>query len=319
MKPKITMQASTKKTLQEGYIKFIQRIRILNRSEDTILYYDNIYKMFAEFIDENTPCEQLSKDTISDFILFKREQNPKLRDTSINSYIRGLRAFFYFFMEEGYMPTFKIRLIKEERERKEPYNYNELENLLKKPNIKSCSFAQYRNWVIACYFMGTGNRARTVCNVKVRDLDFAAHEIHLRKVKNGRPYTIPLSKALEKILTEYLEYRKGEPDDFLFCNIYGQQMKPETLKTAVCRYNKAHGVDKTSTHLYRHAFGKEWTRNHGDVVRLQEIFGHGDIKVTKGYVDLYGSDLQEGFATFSPLDNMEFMKRNNGSIRMQKE
>jgi integrase/recombinase XerD len=319
MKPQITMQASSQMTVKEGYRRFIQRIRILNRSEDTILYYDNLYKMFTEFLDEGTPCDQLTEDTVSAFIIFKKERNPKLKDTSINSYIRGLRAIFRYFMRNDLTPHFEISLIKENRDLKEPYSHAELEQLLKKPNIKKCSFAQYRNWVIACYFMGTGNRARTVCNIKIGDVDFLSHEIRLRKVKNNKPHVIPMSKMLEKILSEYLGYRKGESEDFLFCNIYGQQLKPETLKSAMWRYNTSRGVDKTSTHLYRHAFGKEWTRNNGDVVRLQEMFGHSDIKVTKGYIDLYGSDLQKGFAAFSPLDNLEFMKKNNGAMKMEKE
>ena len=36
---------------------------------------------------------------------------------------------------------------------------------IKKARPKKCKFAEYRNWVMANYFLATGNRLRTVLNI----------------------------------------------------------------------------------------------------------------------------------------------------------
>ena len=312
------MQAKGKTTLKECYDKFLQRKRIENLSEDSIIDYEYVYKIFSEFIGETTLCADIDEDDVYDFIANVREKNPQIRDTSINTYLRELRAILNFCMEIGAMPKFKIKLINAEKQIKETYTQDELERLLKKPDIKKCTFPEYRNWAIVCYLLGTGNRARTLCNLKIEDIDFVAHEIKLTAVKNKKPYIIPLSKVLEKTLAEYLEYRKGDADDFLFCNNFGQQFGYEALKTAIRRYNQSRGVSKTSVHLFRHTFAKNWILNNGDIFRLQKILGHQSIEIVKEYVNMFGTDLQQNFDVFNPLDNTEIMKRNAGTMKLTK-
>ncbi|MCL2671294.1 MAG: tyrosine-type recombinase/integrase [Clostridiales bacterium] len=317
MKKMMSLHTTANPTLKEGYLRFIQRKRAANLSPDTLQFYEDTYSIFIHYIGENTKCNSLCEDTVLDFITYMRERNKAIRDTSINTYLRGLRSILYFFMSEGYTPEFKVKMITAEKPIKETYTNAELERLLKKPNIKTCSFSEYRNWVLVCYLLGTGNRAKTLCNLTISDIDFTSHEIKLRAVKNNKPYIIPLSRTLEKTLAEYIEFRKGGNNDYLFCNSYGQQMCYDALKTAIHRYNKARGVTKTSVHLFRHTFAKNWILNNGDIFRLQKILGHQSIEIVKEYVNMFGSDLQQNFEVFNPLDNMEIMKRNNGTIRMK--
>jgi integrase/recombinase XerD len=313
------MNTADEMTIQKGFEKFIQRKKIANLSEASFRYYNDVYKIMTEVIAETTPCVEICESHLFEFINYIRGRNPNIRDTSVNSYLRGIRAIFYFFMEEGYTPKFNIKLIKAEKTIRETYTTAELERLLKKPNIKACSFAEYRNWVIVCYLLGTGNRERTVCNVKIGDLDFDTHEIKLTATKNKKQYIIPMSRVLERTLSEYLEYRKGEAEDYLFCNIYGQQMKNDTLTSAIKRFNHSRGVVKTSIHLFRHTFAKNWILNNGDIFRLQKLLGHSSIEIVKEYVNMFGADLQKNFDVFNPLDNMEIMKRSRGAIQMNKD
>jgi integrase/recombinase XerD len=187
-------------------------------------------------------------------------------------------------MGQGYMRNFKIALINAEKPIKETYTEEELEKLLKKPDIKKCSFTEYRNWVTICYMLGTGNRRKTVCNLKIGDLDFDTNEIRLKKVKNKKPYTIPMSVFLAKVLREYLVYRKGTADDWLFCNAYGQQQTLEGFNTNIIKYNARRGVPKGGVHLFRHTFAKKWILNGGDPFRLKAILGHSSMAMVNEYV-----------------------------------
>ena len=69
-------------------------------------------------------------------------------DRSINSYLRDFITTFHFLMNEGYVEKFKMNAIKVDDSPVETYTDDELRALLKKPNVKKCTFAEYRNWVM---------------------------------------------------------------------------------------------------------------------------------------------------------------------------
>jgi len=311
-------RASEDYTIREAFDKFIAEKRAMKLSEDTIFDYKQTFKHFAMFypIDERQ-CDSITNNTVLGFIGFLQERNPDIKAVSINTYLRNLRAILYNFMEHGYTDRFKVKLIKYEKELKETYTSAELERLLKKPNVRKCSFADYRNWVMVCYLLGTGNRLNTIANIQIKDVDFENHEVHLRKVKNKRQYTIPLAPSLEKTLAEYLDYRRGSLEDYLFCTKFGGQMRKDAITTAIYRYNQERGVLKTSIHLFRHTFAKNWILNGGDIFRLKSLLGHSSIEIVKEYVNMFGGDLKKDFDKFNPLESMKEVFSSRETISMK--
>ncbi|MCL2718725.1 MAG: tyrosine-type recombinase/integrase [Lachnospiraceae bacterium] len=309
------IESGTKRTLRQAYDEHI-RIRKVNGVTDrTIHSYNQAFKYFTAYIDEDTACHEITHDTIIGYIEHV-QKNCNASNISINSYLRSIRTFLYYCMSQDYMSEFKIRQIKAEKPLKETYTEAELEKLLKKPNIKKCSFTEFRNWVMVCYLLGTGNRRTTVCNIKIGDLDFENDEIRLKKVKNKKPYTIPISPFLKKSLQEYLIHRKGTDDEYLFCSVYGGQLTADHFNTIIYKYNTSRGVIKTSLHLFRHTFAKTWILNGGDPFRLKTILGHNSMAMVNEYVNMYGSDLKKDFSKFNPLDNMECLKKSGTHIKM---
>ena len=65
---------------------------------------------------------------------------------------------------------------------------------------------------------------------------------------------VPLSKALVRIMEDYLEHRSGDLTAPLFVSEYGNQMTLNSLGNAIWNYNHSRGVDKTSMHLFRHTY-----------------------------------------------------------------
>ena len=120
--------------------------------------------------------------------------------------------------------------------------------------------------------MGTGVRLSTALNIKIKDVDFDSGFIFLGTTKNRIQQYIPLAKSLENVLKDYLSYRGGEDDDFLFCNSYGRKANDRTYQQMVKDYNNQRGVDKSSCHAFRHTFAKLFLINGGDLFSLQKIF-----------------------------------------------
>ena len=94
-----------------------------------------------------------------------------IQDVTVNTRLKGIKAFFNFCIELGYMKPFKMDLITVTKKVKEIYTDEELSILTRKPNLRKCKFTEYRNWVITMYLLATGNRASTVRNIKIKDVD----------------------------------------------------------------------------------------------------------------------------------------------------
>ena len=79
-----------------------------------------------------------------------------------------------------------------------------------------------------------------------------------RHTKNGKVQVVPLCSKMVSILREYMTIRKGEPEEYLFCNQYGEMLSENALRLAIAHYNRSlRGVEKTSIHLFRHTFARK--------------------------------------------------------------
>ena len=288
---------------QDGFDKFIRIKKAKNLSPDSIRHYEIEFRYFGEFFDVSKPCSAITIDTYYGYIEYLQTTR-NANSITMNTYLGSLRTILYFFMEEGYTELFKITLLKVEKKIKPTYTDSELLKLLAKPNLKKCSFAEYRNWVMSNYFLATGNRLKTALNLKIGHLDFENNLIFMGKTKNGRQQLIPMSKSLAPVLQEYLIYRKGTEDDYVFCSSHGKQLTRDGTTTIISKHHKSRGVEKTSIHAYRHTFAKNWILNGGDIFRLQKILGHSSMDMVRNYVEMFSDDLQQDFEVFNPLDNI---------------
>jgi len=291
-------------SLEAVFEKFLLFKQARNLSAESIAYYRNCYSFFAEFFGAERPISDFSEDIYYAYIRHLKQSRPNLRDITLNSYLRGLRVILYYAMELGYLPKQKLDMMKADKDIKETYTDDELALLLKKPDIKKCSFAEYRNWVMVNYFLATGNRVSTVVNIRICDIDFTDGMISLTKTKNRKAQVVPLSQTMLRILQEYLAYRQGTPEDYLFCSQFGKPFTRDGVQSAIQDYNTRRGVTKTSVHLFRHTFAKKWILAGGDIFRLQKLLGHSSLDIVKEYVNIFGADLKEQYDAFNPLENV---------------
>lgn len=187
------------------------------------------------------------------------------------------------------MKYFKISQMSVVKEIKEIYSPEELCVLLQKPAMAEQNFMSYRNWVLVNYFIATGNRPRSVSNIKIQDLELNSGYIKLTATKNKRQQLIPLEPRLCAILKEYLKVRQGTPTDYLFCNQYGGHISENGIYHAICKYNKSHDIFKTSLCLFRHTFATLFMiYSHGNIYKLSKRLGHSDTKITENYINDLG-------------------------------
>ena len=286
-------------TTQEVINKFTRHCVVKNLSQKTIKYYQDNFTYFNSII-PNTYISEITISALEDFVFAKKEKCKKV--VTINSELRAMRALLYFAMERGYIDGFNINLLKDDSIQKEPYSNIELAKLLKKP--KSKNWVEWRNWAIVNYLLATGNRVGTVVNIQIKDLDFENNRIILYHNKNRKQQIIPLSITLKTVLKEYLSTWEYTNEDYLFPQYEGKQMAERTMQQAINKYNKSRGVSKTSVHLFRHTFAKNYVMAGGKVEKLQRLLGHSSITMTMHYINLYGTDLANDYDSFNPLNNI---------------
>ena len=239
-KKMIKMNSITNKNINDVFRDFIKYCRVKNLSDATIEYYEDCFSKFTEFYHDE--LEDITSDTVDDYVLYLK-RNTDMNDVSINTYKRGLRVILYYFMKLRYVEEFKITIHKAQKKIKETYTDTELEILLKKPNLKTCNFVEYRTWVIINFLLATGCRANTLCNIKVKDINLENGIIIYTTTKNKKQQIVPISNQLCLIVQEYLTYRQPETDeDYLFISVYGEQLNSNSLRQSIAKYNNHRGV-----------------------------------------------------------------------------
>lgn len=297
---KIKMNIENNVTFREGLEEYLLDCKARNLRDGTLRHYTDSAKQIMKYIGENTLISSIDRAAVDDFIVQLRD-NPMLNDMSLYTYARDFKTLMYFFMRREYIPYFKIIIPKADKQPIETYTDRELQILLKKPNLRHCGFTEYKVWVMTNFLLSTGIRQHSLVNIKIKDIDFGADVVHINVTKNRKPLIIPLNADIKKILQEYLKYRKGEANDYLFCNVYGKQLVRSTVYHSFYDYNKNRGVQRTGMHRYRHTFAKKWVMMGGNVVTLQKVLGHSSLEITQNYLNLLVSDLKKDIEEFNIL------------------
>lgn len=305
---KMKMMWENSLSFEQGCELYLNNCRERNLRQGTINHYRQSYVQFYKFFDRDMPVKDISEDDYKAYILHLRSYIDN--DRSINSYLRDFMTTMHFLMNEGYVEFFPMKSIKVDDAPVETYTDDELRVLLKKPNLRKCTFAEYRNWVITNLFFSTGIRQRSLLYLKVKDIDFDNQLLHVNVTKNRKPLIVPLSTTMTQILKEYLTHRQHKNDDeYLFCTSYGSQMTKGNLYHNLYEYNKARGVERTGIHRYRHTFAKQWILNGGNVVSLSKILGHSSLDITQNYLNILVSDVGKEVESLNLIDKFSDKKR----------
>ena len=301
MARKIKLNGHFSKPLAEVFDDFVVSQNAQGLSPITLTTYRHHLHSISNHLDIQKPLEALTRKDLEAMVVSMRVAG--LAHNSISSYCRVLRTFLNW-CKRGGMNIPELPNIKDRETVKEAYTDTELIALLERPK-KNCSFCEYRNWVIVNFLMNSGCRSASVRNIQNSDVDLDTRQIILRHNKNGRIQTVPLCSLMVSILREYMPIRGGKPEDYLFCNQYGEMLSQNALRLAIAHHNQSRGVEKTSAHLYRHTFARKYLVDcGGDALMLQKILGHSTLKMTKHYCAIYDADIAKDYDRFSPLAQM---------------
>jgi len=315
MKKMFTNFSNQQRTVQDTINDFIITKQGKKANETTKYYADRLNALASYLVEhENTDdllC--LTRAVIDKYMSHKKTINPNISNQTLNNNLRAIRAFVNYCIYEGYIKPFKIEMYPSTSMPKKPYTDDEQELLLTKPNLAKCTFTEYRDWVIVCHFLASGNRSKTVRHIKIKHIELEKRRITLDTTKNNEILYMPISDTYYPILRDYIKARNGGPDDYLFCTQYGKQFTDGGLRCVMRKYNLKQGVTTTSLHRYRNTFAETWIMNDGNPKKLQYALGHKTQHMIDEYVSIYGKELTEEYNDYTPLskkrEQLESKKR----------
>lgn len=285
------------------------------RSSTEKHYREFIKYSFYKFYNKDTIISNFTQEDINNYVLWLKDTG--VMDTTINVYLKAFKTIIKFFKSKSWIDqNIKAELIRVDRQEIQPYTDDEIILLLEKPNLKQCTFAEYRNWVIVNFFCNTGCRRSTLINIYIEDLDLDNGYCYFRHVKNRKPYTIPISPTMIAILKEYIEYLPADCK-YLFPTVTGTQIKARGLTRAIEDYNKSKAVSRTSIHAFRHWYCKKSVLLGVDIVRLSKLIGHSNLETLKVYVQLLTQDLKINEVNQNPLESIKRKTAEKKRIKMK--
>ena len=203
---------------------------------------------------------------------------------------RALKTFFRFLCSRRHLPN-PMDAIRSPRRPKTLMPTLEVGELVKLLN----SVETQRDRAIITLLVDCGVRAGEVCSLLKHNIKQETIIVH-GKVGWRE---VPVSDETRHLL---LQVAALSSDDCVFHGDKGPLTR-HLIYAIVRRALEKAGIKgpKLGPHRLRHAFGKNFLVQGGDLRSLQEIMGHADIETTQKYATLNLTDIVKKHQKFSPL------------------
>jgi site-specific recombinase XerD len=146
-----------------------------------------------------------------------------------------------------------------------------------------------------------GLRLSEVLHLQVADIDSQRMVLHIRQAKGRKDRLVPLSPRLLEELRAY--WRQGRPRDWLFPGHKpGQPLCAAHVQRLCQRAVRACGFGKrVSFYTLRHSYSIHLLEAGVDLITIQQLLGHRDLKTTARYTHVSSQRLS---GLPSPLDQL---------------
>ena len=223
-------------TVGEALSRFLNHQEATARSRYTFKTYSSSLSVFSQWCEQDlpqgldTPITFFSDEESIDGYLIYLDEERGIKQTSIVTHKRQLRAFLYWLMDKNILPSFAITIRNAQEEVPKFYTDEEVELLTKRP--REYDFVNHRNYIIVLLMLATGNRRSTICNYTLADVDFNHSTLYMNTTKSKRGQSIPMHENLKKPLRLYIKMHRTEsctPSSPLFPSEYNEFIVPNSL------------------------------------------------------------------------------------------
>lgn len=239
----------------------------------------------------------------------RKDYRHEISITTINNYIRNIKAFYTWFSYETNTlnPMERVRQLPNERKAKEYLTDEELLKLCRGFDLSY--FSEQRDYTIIMLLLDTGMRLSECLSIEIKDLDMTERSILLpaEHTKGRKTRYVFFSVKMTRILQKWLRFKDRYSESSLLFHVKrGTPLEIRSFESNMRKYIARAGIEKQySPHALRNNFAKRALMAGMDIYTLSRILGHSSVSVTeKAYLDLTDGELRQRYQTFSPLENL---------------
>lgn len=273
---------------------FIEHLTLRAYSKSTIRTYGNEFLAFLLTL-KNRPANTLESDMVKRYISYCIREL-KLSENTIHSRLNALKYYYEQVLKQD---RFLIDIPR-------PKRHLMLPKVLSKEQVALLinSIENTKHRIILMLAYGCGLRVSEVVRLKVSDIDGDRKLLFVEKGKGKKDRVVSLSVYLLVMLREY--YKQYRPKHFLFEGQFeGEHLSARSVQSVLQKAKtKAGIVQSGGMHLLRHSFATHLLEKGIDVVFIQKLLGHNDIKTTLRYLHVSNKELVQ---IISPIDDIRFL------------
>jgi len=305
-------------TLQDALIAYKTYARAEGKSPKTVAWVVSSVGYFADFL--GTDKQDIASITGHDlrrFIIalqgkqkfsnhpYNKPQKGKLSPQSVDTYCRGIKAFFSFLHREGFTqtnPMEKVKLPKLPELLIPTLTQKEVERLLAQPNKQSSQ--GFRDFAILLTFVDTTVRLSELAELKASDIDY--EQSYFKVMGKGKKERyVPFGRRVARVLMKYQLKHRPEPigTENFWLKKDGAPLPAKRIEKLVSHYGRKAGL-RVYPHKMRHTSSVLYLRNGGDVFSLQKKLGHRSLTMTRRYSNLADSDVRDKHLKYGVADRL---------------
>lgn len=285
------------------FLTYLQYQR--NYSIHTIKNYQNDLNLFLNFLSKEniSTFESVNYELIRKYL--KHLHNLKYTAKSVSRIISSLRSLFKYLVNNNIIlenPMLLVSTPKIERKLPKYLEYDEIERLLKSPNLNTD--IGVRDSLVLEMLYSTGIRVSELVNIKVEDIDLNLKEIKILG-KGNKERIVLFGNVLYDKLELYLKkiYYKFNinKSDYLFLNKHGNKINEREIRKIVDDNVKVAGINKKiSPHTLRHTFATHMLNSGADIKTVGDLLGHETISTTTIYTHISNERLRNVYLMSHP-------------------
>lgn len=278
--------------IEETINKYINLHRAIS-SARTVQYYVETLDMFKNYA-ASQGIHDISEFSQDNFLMYLQSlRNRGVKNTTVNTYTRGLRAFARWCVDNGYLQKSfcdGVKQLRDDSFQVYPLTSKQVQDidgyfgllLFDMPECNNMTYLQERNYIMFHLMLDCGLRRQEVINLNIEDVQSNCIVINNSKYNKSR--IVPVPAELLKYIRMYISY-EDRKDGPVLLNMDGSRISADSIRKVFYNISKKLNIH-VHPHLLRHTFATSYIAGGGNLEFLRVILGHASYNITQRYLHL---------------------------------
>jgi integrase/recombinase XerD len=272
------------------FLKFRKALIQRALSPNTIQTYLSEFAQLLILL-KSFPVDTLTTERLNSYFYYCIK-NLKHSEAQIYSRMNAVKSYFKLVLNQETIFDNIIR----------PKSPKYLPSVLSKEEIQRLfqSTYNFKHLLILKMAYGMGLRVSELINMKIKDIDLDRRQVHIVSAKGKKDRYVHFPNKLIPLYNDYL--KAYQPNVFLFNGQFGAQYSIRSVQVVFKNAMKKVGINKTiGIHGLRHSYATHLLEAGTDMIFIQKLLGHKNIKTTEIYAKVSNKILSN---VKSPLDTL---------------